>query len=280
MNKNLHNSGQPEVDLENKRIWQEQLTSEGERKEDEDYQQFTLSNETRFTENLHPRQTQPETTANNITYWIKNSSWTFCETCFTLKPQKLLPSYKNKPLNKVLKNCICADKKYIVPMLHLIPDCLHNLSFREILRPFEFHFGDYRRLQHGYQKKNSLCRVDWSLLSVQEKMDDLQGVAKQRLQTSYDFLMGLEESSYSVFVNMRQQKMTNGELPNLYNLSEMKGIECVLWPNLYPFTSWCESVLDGNKECLSTKIYFYTKVFSSILDYSTLYELLQFPYDF
>ena len=70
MNKNLHNSGQPEVDLENKRIWQEQLTSEGERKEDEDYQQFTLSNETRFTENLHPRQTQPETTANNITYWI------------------------------------------------------------------------------------------------------------------------------------------------------------------------------------------------------------------
>ena len=74
--------------------------------------------------------------------------------------------------------------------------------------------------------------------------------------------------------------MRNGERPNLYNLSEMKGIECALWPNLYPFTSWCESVLDGNKERMSTKISFYTKVFSSILDYSTLYELLQFHYDF
>ena len=74
-------------------------------------------------------------------------------------------------------------------MLHLIPDCLRNLSFREIciLRPFQFHFGDYRRLQHGYKQKNSLCRVDWSLLSVQEKIDDFEGAAKERLQASYDF---------------------------------------------------------------------------------------------
>ena len=176
-------------DLETKRIRQEEVNSEQVEKQDNDHQQFTLSNQTRFTQNLHPRQTQPETTASNITYWIKNSSWTFCETCFTLKPQKLLPRCKNKPINKVLKNCICAEKKYIVPMLHLIPDCLRNLSFREIciLRPFQFHFGDYRRLQHGYKQKNSLCRVDWSLLSVQEKIDDFEGAAKERLQASYDF---------------------------------------------------------------------------------------------
>ena len=100
-------------DLETNRIRQEEVNSarvqnsEQVQKQDEDQQHFTLSNQTQFTQNLHPRQTQPETTATNITYWIKNSSWTFCETCFTLKPQKLLPSYKNKPLNKVLKNYMC-----------------------------------------------------------------------------------------------------------------------------------------------------------------------------
>ena len=57
-------------DLETKRIRQEEVNSEQVEKQDNDHQQFTLSNQTRFTQNLHPRQTQPETTASNITYWI------------------------------------------------------------------------------------------------------------------------------------------------------------------------------------------------------------------
>ena len=196
---------------------------------------------------------------------------------------KLLPRYKGQPANKPFKKCLCADKKYIVRTLCLIPDCLRNLSFNEIciLQPFNFHFGDYRRLQHGYQQKNNLCRVDWSPLSVEQKIDEMEeDVAKERVQRAYNFLMASEESCYSQFINMRHRQVSNEERPNLCNPSEMKGIECASWPNLYPFTSWCESILNGNEQRLSTKISFYSKVLCSILDYSTVYEILQFHYDF
>ena len=123
--------------------------------------------------------------------------------------------------------------------------------------------------------------MDWSPLSVEQKIDGMEeDVAKERVQRAYNFLMASEESCYSQFINMRELQVSNEKRPNLYNLSEMKGIECALWPNLYPFTSWCESILDGNEQRLSTKISFYTKVLSSILDYSTVYELLQFHYNF
>ena len=265
-------------ELENK----QQLQKEREEKHEQQRQQFHVSNETRFVDNLHHLQRLSETTGNNLKYWIQNSSWTFCPTCFSLKPEKLLQRYKGQPANKPLKKCLCADKKYIVPTLCLIPDCLRNLSFNEIciLRPFNFHFGDYRRLQNGYQQKN-LWRVDWSPLSVEQKIDGMEeDVAKEGVQRAYNFLMASEESCYSQFINMRELQVSNEKRPNLYNLSEMKGIECALWPNLYPFTSWCESILDGNEQRLSTKISFYTKVLSSILDYSTVYELLQFHYNF
>jgi hypothetical protein len=65
---------------------------------------------------------------------------------------------------------------------------------------------------------------------------------------------------------------------NLYQLDERLGIECALWPHVYPFTNWCETAIKENNSRLSRKISFLTKVFSNILDYSLDYEILQFHY--
>ena len=57
------------------------------------------------------------------------------------------------------------------------------------------------------------------------------------------------------------------------------GIECALWPNLYPYTTLCKSVLSGKESRLSGKILFHTKLFSEIIDYALHFDLLQFQYD-
>ena len=66
---------------------------------------------------------------------------------------------------------------------------------------------------------------------------------------------------------------------NFYDYSKRKGIKCALWPDLYPLTSWCETVLDDRISRLSTKVSFWNKRCSEIADYSMNHELLHFNYD-
>jgi hypothetical protein len=88
-----------------------------------------------------------------------------------------------------------------------------------------------------------------------------------------------ELSSYKTFVELRQTAMTDSKRFNVYDFSQNVGIECALWPNLYPTLDFCETSLSGANNRASTKIAFMTKVFSQISDYGTNFELLQFHYD-
>ena len=62
-------------------------------------------------------------------------------------------------------------------------------------------------------------------------------------------------------------------------MNEMVGLECALWPNLYPRTNWCESAISGSDSRLSSKMSFINKVFLEIADYALHFDLLQFQYD-
>ena len=53
----------------------------------------------------------------------------------------------------------------------------------------------------------------------------------------------------------------------------------MLWPSLYPYTVWCESSISGKENRDSSKVAFFTKAFSNMLDYIMSYELLLFQYD-
>ena len=218
--------------------------------------------------------------ARDLTFWARFQSWTYCETCKLLNKQTLLPSYSNRKQTNT--NCICTKNRYVVPRHHDIHASICDLTREEILalRPLTLHTGNHVVLQHGYRQKDGFCRASWSQLSVQEKIALLPtGASRLRCQLAHRFLMTSQHSRYSHFVNLRETQMTDGARINIYDFHENDGVECALWPHLYPLHTWCETSLSGNTSRLSGKVSFVTKLLSEILDYSLDYELLQFVYD-
>ena len=114
-------------------------------------------------------------------------------------------------------------------------------------------------------------------------MESIQAIndaeSRSRCLRAYEFLMAHEQSAYAKFVNLRQTSIADSKKFNVYDFTQNVGVECALWPNLYPDLSFCETFLNGQQNRTSTKIAFMTKVFSEIADYGTSFELLQFPYD-
>jgi hypothetical protein len=96
---------------------------------------------------------------------------------------------------------------------------------------------------------------------------------------AYSFLMTSTRSKYAFFVNLQEQLIANGGYLSTFDLEKTIGIECTLWPNLYPYTDWCESNISGKHSRHSVKVSFMTKVTSEILDYSLHFDLMQFHYD-
>ena len=123
-------------------------------------------------------------------------------------------------------------------------------------------------------------KVRISEKSVQDKISVLTDeTQKVKCQNAYTFLMSSQESSYSHFVLLREQLLATNKNLNIFNFRQTNGIECAIWPNLYPFTAWCESNISDSGSRLSIKVSFYTKLFSEILDYGMHFDLLQFQYD-
>ncbi len=91
--------------------------------------------------------------------------------------------------------------------------------------------------------------------------------------------MQSENSTYSHFVNLREQEISHNIRFNVYDFNTNSGIECALWPHLYPTRRFCGTLLGGKEHRSSLKIYFMNKVFGQICDYGTNFELLQFHYD-
>ena len=220
--------------------------------------------------------------AENLRFWIEHLSWTYCNSCKMLKMQRLLPNYFKRPLLKFSKECTCIKNVYINPTEDKIPDVLKGLTHKEmvVLRPLTVHIGDYVKKQNGYRQKTNLFRLTWSTNSVLEKINDLTCVeSRNRCIKAYDFLMQNELSSYKTYVEMRETEINESKRFNVYDFSKNVGIECALWPNLYPTIDFCETSLTGRSDRASTKAAFMVKAFSQISDYGTSFELLQFHYD-
>ena len=131
----------------------------------------------------------------------------------------------------------------------------------------------------GYRKKGSMFHVSWSADSVQDKIAALNDTEKQQCQVAYDWLMSNSQSTYKNFVNNREYALANNRAFNFYDHNQRQGIECALWPNLYTYSNWCDSNLDGNQNRLSSKVSYMIKVNSEIADYSINHELPHFHYN-
>ena len=123
-----------------------------------------------------------------------------------------------------------------------------------------------------------MCHV--KTVSVEESLAALEDKHSRReYQQAYNVLMNTPTSSHKAFIDKHNEALETNDKINLYDYSAIEGIECCLWPHLYPYTDLCETTLKENESCLSSKFAFLNKVFSNILDYALTYDLLQFHYD-
>lgn len=222
------------------------------------------------------------TTSSALKLWAESKSFYICDNCNSIIPAHLPYNFaKNGKVSKK-KKCKCKASRYKVPRYNEIPDVLKNLSIDniKILRPFILDCGPYEREAHGYRVKTGMVKLSISKRSVIEKIRDLPNhVDRCKCRNAYEFLIVNPNSHYAHFVNLRNKLFEDGTNINTFDFSLTSGIECALWPNLYPFSSWCESCLSGQQSRLSMKIAFCTKLFSEILDFGLSFELLQWQYD-
>ena len=198
-------------------------------------------------------------TVSDLKFWMEHLSWTYCNKCKTLITQRLLPNYFKRPPLKYMHECLCNKCVYMNPTLNMIPEVLRGLSYVELiaLQPFTVHLGDYCRKQNGYRQKTSMFRLTWSKTSIIDnihKLEDQNSI--QRCNIAYEYLMQNSSSSYKHFVNLRELAMKDNEKFNVYNFQQNSGIECALWPVLYPETHFCEMTLNGRNNHASSKVAF------------------------
>lgn len=214
--------------------------------------------------------------------WAITSSYYVCQKCNSINYTILPPNFSTRVTPIVRKNCHCSTNRYIVPRFSDIPEPLRNLSHDNIttLRPFDIDCGNYKRLRHGYRVKTGTTKLTLSPKSVLEKIRDLKNSEdREKCLSAYRYLIKSENSKYSDFVTLRNELHISDSTFYCFNWEQTNGVECALWPNLYPFTSWCESTLCGGTSRLSSKVAFCHKLFSEISDYGLNFDLLQWQYD-
>ena len=214
--------------------------------------------------------------------WCRTLSWSKCADCGSLMAEKLLPSFTKLQKSASKQVCHCAKDKYIVPLFSDIPFLLRALRrlHVEALRPFHITSGTYQRMKYGYRKKTDIFRLSCPKLPVVQKIAMLSSEHDQTICiTALNYLLSNSHSSYRKFYDLGNQFLRDNTDPNIFDVYTWEGIECALWPHLYPFTSWCETIHDGSSDRRSSKISFLAKCLSALLDYSLTFDLLQFHFD-
>ena len=224
----------------------------------------------------------PNTIIGNLRFWITYLSWFFCSICFSILPLPLLPHYSRRFRSLKSIPCPCTSSDYVVPLPYEIPELLAVLAPDDlyVLRPFDVDLGPYIHRQYGYRARTALFSLSCSQLSVQEKINAVLDPSRQlRLQRAYNFLMSLPTSAYKDYITKREELISLNANPGKLEVFNWTGIECALWPTLYPYTSWCESAIGGTVNRKSSKRSFIIKCSSSILNYSLHFDLLQYVFD-
>ena len=220
--------------------------------------------------------------ASDLRTWCIEKSWLFCPKCGHLAFEKLLPSFCTSTPSPLDRKCKCGNGVYTVPQPDDVPLLLRNLTTEDIrvLRPFDIHCGEYKRVVHGYRQRTGPFRITWSALTVQQKILAIEDQARRiRLQRTFDYLMGKADSSYSKFVEMQARGVAQPYAFQIFTAPEFQGVECALWPSLYHSTALCESMIAGQTNRKSGKASFLFKVMSPVVDFSLDFELLQYQYD-
>ena len=63
-------------------------------------------------------------TANDLNFWAKHASWTYCRLCGSLQSKKLLPAFRKRTQPTSSTSCHCTGRRYDIPHAGKVPgDC-------------------------------------------------------------------------------------------------------------------------------------------------------------
>ena len=262
--------------------------------------------------------------ARRFEQWCLEDSWVMCEKCHRMVKRNLHESdITGKGMKShTTKHCKhCKDGiGYPTTQKENIPWVLQDMHADVLwaLRPLEGYTGPATWAKHGYRVKTDMIRFWWRPITVKEqiKQIDTQEL-KEKASAAYKYLMADEESSYKKYVQMHQkflsknkERLSGHEEDVLLRLPrralEEVGLECAVWPHLYPKTKMCESYIrsaderrkkpknndegSGEEEEESTlnfakegrnspKAAFMAKLMGPVTDYAADFELFQYVYD-
>jgi hypothetical protein len=243
--------------------------------------------------------------AKALRLWITDGSWVRCHKCGSAFTLPLTPAAINdidgylgrlQNQSKTCKRCL-KGKALFKPALAEVPIQLQHLGqkARCILSPINL-FTEYDRRQWGYRGRKGTLKLSWKDTDFRGRLALASAAEQQVIKEAYEYLMCSSTSTYKDWVKQHENWLHQGigsrRLP-LQTLAAV-GVECAIWPDLYPFLTWCPSAnrastrkrareeSDSEDEVdhhESMKRAFAAQVFSENHSYASDYQLLQFVHD-
>ena len=191
--------------------------------------------------------------------WCLKDSWGMCKKCHRLVKR---PCHENnisgkKPPPLTVQACGNCKNGTGYPTVSSkdIPKQLQNLSdaVLQALQPLHPDVGMTSCAKHGYQVHTDMIRFWWDPYPVAEQIAWLEAADDRRAaKAAYGYLMTAADSSYKKFVDFHNRflkryaadiaaDLRKLQLPR--RVLEEEGIECAVWPHLYPRTKMCETYI-------------------------------------
>ena len=190
--------------------------------------------------------------------WCLKDSWGICGHCHRMVKRALRETNitGKKAPSLIVQSCgFCKKGSDYQTVAHGdLPSELQNLSDSALwaLQPLHPDVGFTSCARHGYRVHTDMIRFWWNQYPVAEQIEWLEDeVDKVAARAAYRYLMAAEDSSYKDFVAWHNKFLrrygTDLARPGDRKLQlprrvlEEEGIECAVWPHLYPRTKMCET---------------------------------------
>ena len=213
-------------------------------------------------------------------------SWVICGSCDALQPRalELADLVATQAQKNVTRRCRFCEAKHVVPAPDDVPAVLVGLRRAQLvaLRPMSLRQGARIQDKGCLPRHGGQTWLYWAEQHVTEQISTLPDDLQPRAWDAYEFLRSEPASAYDAWVRKLEEKLRGGNggrsLGALALLQPF--VECALFPDLYPFRSWCESVCHGKgARHRSAKQAFLAKLCGPLVDYALDYELIQFQFD-
>ena len=167
------------------------------------------------------------------------------------------------------------------PSYARVPLALRGLTPAQVeaLAPISIHQGDDVGSHVGYRGFSKYTRFKWKKSSALERMTKLPIDLQKGAYEAYVYLLDAPRCSYRIFDGKAEAHQDDvGYLPYAFIMERC--LETALFPDLYPYDDWCDSMHSGEDTGRrSPKASYMAKVSSAVLDYGRERRLAQITYD-